>query len=100
MLFKPNPSSGVPIYHQLMEQVKHSVETGALRPGEQLPGSRPLAIDDGPKNSGNWQGPGATGGMLTGGASPNVQLRRPEAVGDPIQRPMAVPLRRMLKILR
>jgi GntR family transcriptional regulator len=43
MLFKPNPASGVPIYLQLMEQVKHSVETGALRPGEQLPGIRPLA---------------------------------------------------------
>jgi GntR family transcriptional regulator len=26
-----------------MEQVKHSIETGALRPGEQLPGIRPLA---------------------------------------------------------
>ena len=43
MLLKPNPSSGVPIYLQLMEQVKHSIETGALRPGEQLPGIRPLA---------------------------------------------------------
>ena len=43
MLFRPNPSSGVPIYLQLMEQVKHAVETGALRPGEQLPGIRPLA---------------------------------------------------------
>jgi GntR family transcriptional regulator len=43
MLFRPNPSSGVPIYLQLMEQVKHGVETGALRPGEQLPGIRPLA---------------------------------------------------------
>ena len=43
MLFKPNPASGVPIYLQLMEQVKHNVETGALRPGEQLPGIRPLA---------------------------------------------------------
>ena len=43
MLFKPNPSLGVPIYLQLMEQVKHAVETGALRPGEQLPGIRPLA---------------------------------------------------------
>jgi GntR family transcriptional regulator len=43
MLFRPNPSSGVPIYLQLMEQVKHSIETGALRPGEQLPGMRPLA---------------------------------------------------------
>jgi GntR family transcriptional regulator len=40
---KPNPASGVPIYLQLMEQVKHSIETGALRPGEQLPGIRPLA---------------------------------------------------------
>jgi GntR family transcriptional regulator len=43
MLFRPNPTSGVPIYLQLMEQVKHSIETGALRPGEQLPGIRPLA---------------------------------------------------------
>jgi GntR family transcriptional regulator len=43
MLFRPNPSSGVPIYLQLMEQVKHGVETGALRSGEQLPGIRPLA---------------------------------------------------------
>jgi DNA-binding transcriptional regulator YhcF (GntR family) len=43
MLFRPNPASGVPIYLQLMEQVKHSIETGALRPGEQLPGIRPLA---------------------------------------------------------
>ena len=28
-----------------MEQVKHAIETGALRPGEQLPGIRPLAED-------------------------------------------------------
>src|SRR5436190_24220018 len=26
-----------------MEQVRHAIETGALRPGEQLPGIRPLA---------------------------------------------------------
>jgi len=43
MLFRPNPSSGVPIYLQLMEQVRHGVETGALKPGDQLPGLRPLA---------------------------------------------------------
>jgi GntR family transcriptional regulator len=43
MLFRQNPSTGVPIYLQLMEQVKHAIETGALRPGEQLPGIRPLA---------------------------------------------------------
>jgi GntR family transcriptional regulator len=43
MLFRPNPALGVPIYLQLMEQVKHAVETGALRPGDQLPGMRPLA---------------------------------------------------------
>ena len=42
-LFGPNPSSGVPIYLQLMERVKHAVETGAIRPGDQLPGIRPLA---------------------------------------------------------
>jgi GntR family transcriptional regulator len=43
MLFRPNPASGVPIYLQLMGQVKHAIETGALRPGEQLPGIRPLS---------------------------------------------------------
>jgi GntR family transcriptional regulator len=43
MLFRPNPASGVPIYLQLMEQVKHAIETGALRSGEQLPGIRPVA---------------------------------------------------------
>src|SRR6202165_5604533 len=43
MLFRPNPSLGVPIYLQLMEQVKHAIETGALRAGEQLPGIRPPA---------------------------------------------------------
>lgn len=43
MLFRTNPTTGVPIYLQLMEQVKHAVATGALRPGEQLPGIRPLA---------------------------------------------------------
>ena len=43
MLLRPNPSSGVPIYLQLMEQVKHGIETGALRAGDQLPGIRPLA---------------------------------------------------------
>jgi len=43
MLFRPHPSSGVPIYLQLMEQVKHAIATGALRPGEQLPGMRKVA---------------------------------------------------------
>lgn len=45
ILFKSrlNPASAVPVYVQLMEQVKHAVETGALRPGDQLPGIRKLA---------------------------------------------------------
>src|SRR6476660_4329353 len=43
MLFRTNPSLGVPIYLQLMEQVKHAIETGALKAGDQLPGIRPLA---------------------------------------------------------
>jgi GntR family transcriptional regulator len=45
MLIKPNPALGVPIYLQLVEQVKHAIETGALRPGDQLPSIRPLAED-------------------------------------------------------
>jgi GntR family transcriptional regulator len=43
MHFRLNPNSGVPIYLQLMEQIKHGIETGALQPGDQLPGIRKLA---------------------------------------------------------
>ena len=43
MLLQPARSSGVPLYRQVMERVKRSIETGALRPGEPLPGVRPLA---------------------------------------------------------
>jgi GntR family transcriptional regulator len=45
MFSKTNPLSGVPIYLQLMEQVKHAIETGALRPGEQIPAIRKVAED-------------------------------------------------------
>lgn len=45
MVFRLNPSSGVPVYVQLMEQVKHAVDTGALQPGDQLPTIRKLAED-------------------------------------------------------
>ncbi len=38
-----SPSSGVPIYLQLMEQIKHAVDTGAVRAGEQLPTIRKVA---------------------------------------------------------
>jgi GntR family transcriptional regulator len=43
MLCRPNPASGIPIYRQLIDQVRHAVETGALRAGEQLPGIRRLS---------------------------------------------------------
>jgi len=43
LLLRPNPSSGVPVYLQLMEQVKDALAAGAFRPGEPLPGIQPLA---------------------------------------------------------
>jgi GntR family transcriptional regulator len=43
VIFRLNQSSGIPLYLQLMEQVKHAVETGALREGDQLPTIRKLA---------------------------------------------------------
>jgi GntR family transcriptional regulator len=42
-LFRLNPASGVPIYVQLMEQIKHSIESCLLGPGDQLPAIRTLA---------------------------------------------------------
>ena len=43
MLFRVNHSIGTPLYAQLIDQVKHAIETGALRPGEQLPTIRKVA---------------------------------------------------------
>ena len=45
MILRLNQSSGMPLYLQLIEQVKHAVETGALRSGDQLPTIRKLAED-------------------------------------------------------
>lgn len=43
MLIRVNPSSGVPLYLQLMDQVKHAIETGAVKAGDQLPTIRKVA---------------------------------------------------------
>ncbi|MBV8244851.1 MAG: GntR family transcriptional regulator [Candidatus Eremiobacteraeota bacterium] len=44
-IFTVDPRSGVPIYLQLIEQVKRSVAIGALADGEQLPTVKALALD-------------------------------------------------------
>ena len=43
MFYKLNPTTGQPLYLQLMQQIRHAAETGALRDGDQLPGIRTLA---------------------------------------------------------
>ena len=43
MIFKLNPQAGQPLYLQLMQQIRHAVDTGVLCAGEQLPGIRTLA---------------------------------------------------------
>ena len=43
--FSIDPRSGVPMYLQLIEQVKRLVAMGALAPGEQLPTVKQLALD-------------------------------------------------------
>lgn len=40
-----DPRSGLPIYLQIIEQVKRSVALGALLPGDQLPTVKQLALD-------------------------------------------------------
>jgi GntR family transcriptional regulator len=40
-----NPLSGTPLYLQLVEHLKHSIATGAIKAGEQLPSVRKMAED-------------------------------------------------------
>ena len=44
MLFVVDPHSGVPIFRQLMEQVKLAIASGRLLPGDDLPSVRSLAV--------------------------------------------------------
>jgi GntR family transcriptional regulator len=43
IFFKLVPTTGQPLYLQLMQQIRHAAETGALRDGDQLPSIRALA---------------------------------------------------------
>jgi GntR family transcriptional regulator len=43
MLIVVDPSSGVPVYRQLMDQVKFLVASAVLRPGDELPSTRTLS---------------------------------------------------------
>jgi len=38
-------TSGIPIYRQIIEQVKYSIASGDLKPGDQLPTVRQLAVE-------------------------------------------------------
>src|SRR5437868_15150437 len=43
--FQLNPSSGVPIYRQIQDQIRYGIASGRLSPGEQLPTVRALAVE-------------------------------------------------------
>jgi GntR family transcriptional regulator len=43
MLFKLSPSAGQPLFSQVVQQVRHAIETGVLRDGDALPSIRTLA---------------------------------------------------------
>ena len=45
MQIKLDFRSGIPIYVQIIDQIKHLVATGVLRPDDQLPTVRQLASD-------------------------------------------------------
>jgi GntR family transcriptional regulator len=44
-MLRLNPLSGTPLYLQLVEQLKHAIQTGAITAGEQLPSVRKMAED-------------------------------------------------------
>ena len=45
IVFTLDPKSGVPIYRQIQDQIRYGIGSGKLRPGEQLPTVRSLAVD-------------------------------------------------------
>jgi GntR family transcriptional regulator len=45
MILKLNPQAGQALYIELMQQIRHAIETGVLHTGERLPGIRTLATE-------------------------------------------------------
>lgn len=45
MWYHIDPSSGTPIYRQLVDQVRQAVASGVLRAGDRLPSVRDLAVE-------------------------------------------------------
>lgn len=43
-MFSINPQSGLPIYKQVMEQIRRMISSGQLKPGDSLPSVRELAL--------------------------------------------------------
>jgi GntR family transcriptional regulator len=45
MKFHIDPASGVPFYRQIIDQIKYAIARDELKPGDQLPTVRQLAVD-------------------------------------------------------
>jgi GntR family transcriptional regulator len=45
LLITINPSSGIPVYRQLMDQIKFLTASGVLRAGSTLPSTRTLSVE-------------------------------------------------------
>jgi GntR family transcriptional regulator len=43
LLLHIDPHSGLPVYRQMIDQIKYYIASGTLRPGDQLPSVRELA---------------------------------------------------------
>jgi GntR family transcriptional regulator len=43
MLIRIEPNSAIPVYRQIIDQVRYQIASGALRPGDRLPSVRDLA---------------------------------------------------------
>ncbi|MDR2552319.1 MAG: GntR family transcriptional regulator [Treponema sp.] len=43
--FSLDPSSGAPIYRQIIQQIEYAILSGRLRPGDRLPTIRSLAVE-------------------------------------------------------
>ena len=45
MILVVDSHSGIPVYRQLMEQIKFHVASGVLRPGDEIPSTRTLSAE-------------------------------------------------------
>ncbi|MDR2483748.1 MAG: GntR family transcriptional regulator [Treponema sp.] len=102
--FSLDPSNGVPIYRQIIQQIEYAILSGRMRPGDRLPTIRSLAVElkTNPNTIARAYGELEIRGILATqvGSGTYISDKKPTAGEDGLARKIEEVLRRFIQEMR